>query len=191
VTFLKNIPATNAPDDELVQSYRSTGDLNILSELYQRYMDLVYGVCLKYFKDPEPAKDSVLAIFEELVTKLRKHEVSNFKGWLFQVSKNHCLMILRSEKKFSKAQVDVSLMQNEETVHLNGELEKEENFKQLQYCMDQLVAEQKNILELFYLQQKCYNDIVAETGIEWNKVRSFIQNGRRNLKICMDKQLSK
>ena len=191
MTFLKNIPATNAPDDELVQSYRSTGDLNILSELYQRYMDLVYGVCLKYFKDPEPAKDSVLAIFEELVTKLRKHEVSNFKGWLFQVSKNHCLMILRSEKKFSKAQVDVSLMQNEETVHLNGELEKEENFKQLQYCMDQLVAEQKNILELFYLQQKCYNDIVAETGIEWNKVRSFIQNGRRNLKICMDKQLSK
>jgi RNA polymerase sigma-70 factor (ECF subfamily) len=190
VTFLKNIPATNAPDDELVQLYRSTGDLKTLSELYQRYMDLVYGVCLKYFKDPEPAKDSVLAIFEELVTKLKKHEVNNFKGWLYQVSKNHCLMILRSEKKFSKAQMDVSLMQNDETVHLNGELEKEENFKQLQFCMDQLITEQKNVIELFYLQQKCYNEIVTLTGIEWNKVRSFIQNGRRNLKICMDKQLS-
>lgn len=191
MTFLKKIPATNAPDDELVQSYKSTGDLKVLAELYQPYMDLVYGVCLKYLKDPEPAKDSVLAIFEELITKLQKHEVNNFKAWLYQLSKNHCLMILRSAKKFMKTQMDVSLMQNEEPVHLNGELEKEENFKQLHYCLGQLVAEQKNVLELFYLEGKCYNEIVSLTGIEWNKVRSFIQNGRRNLKLCMDKQMSK
>ena len=188
--FFKNIPATTAPDEDLIQSYKSTGDLNILSDLYQRYMDLVYGVCLKYLKDSENAKDAVLAIFEELVTKLKKHEVTNFKGWLYQLSKNHCLMILRSEKKFSKAQFDVSLMQNEETLHLNGVLEKEQNFKHLQYCLGQLVAEQKNVLELFYMEGKCYNEIVTITGIDWNKVRSFIQNGRRNLKICMDKQMN-
>lgn len=191
MTFLKNIPVNAAPDDELVHAYKSSGDLKVLAELYQRYMDLVYGVSLKYLKDPENAKDSVLNIFEELMIKLQKHEVNNFKGWLYQLSKNHCLMILRSNKKFTKAQIDVSLMQNEETVHLNGELEKEENFKQLHYCLGQLVAEQKNVLELFYLQGKCYNDIVSLTGIEWSKVRSFIQNGRRNLKICMDKQMSK
>ena len=191
MTFLKNIPVNTAPDDELVQSYKATVDLRVLSELYQRYMDLVYGVCLQYLKDPENAKDSVLMIFEELVIKLQKHEVNNFKGWLYQLSKNHCLMILRSEKKFTKTQMDVSLMQNEEPVHLNGELEKEENFKQLHYCLGQLVAEQKSVLELFYLEEKCYNEIVSLTGIEWNKVRSFIQNGRRNLKLCMDKQMSK
>lgn len=190
MTFLKNIPAANDPDDELVRSYKSTGDLRILSELYQRYMDLVYGVCLKYLKDPEDSKDAVLSIFEELIIKLQKHEVNNFKGWIYQLTKNHCLMKLRSEKKFSKAQIDVSLMQNEETVHLNGVLEKEENFKQLHYCMGQLVAEQKKVLELFYLEGKCYNEIVSITGIDWNKVRSFIQNGRRNLKICMDKQIA-
>ena len=100
-------------------------------------------------------------------------------------------MILRSEQKFRKAQIDVSLMQNEEPVHLNGELEKEDNFKHMHFCLGQLVAEQKNVLELFYLDGKCYNEIVARTGIEWNKVRSFIQNGRRNLKICMDKQMNK
>lgn len=189
--FLKNIPVTNAPDDELVQSYRSTGDLKVLSELYQRYMDLVYGVCLKYLKEPGEAKDAVLSIFEQLISKLQKHEVNYFKAWLYQVSKNHCLMILRSEQKFRKAQIDVSLMQNEEPVHLNGELEKEENFKHMHFCLGQLVAEQKNVLELFYLDGKCYNEIVALTNIEWNKVRSFIQNGRRNLKICMDKQMNK
>jgi len=191
VPFIKNIPATAAPDDELVVSYKTSGDLNILAELYQRYMDLVYGVCLKYLKDPDNAKDSVLAVFEELITKLQKHEVSNFKGWLYQLSKNHCLMILRSEKKFSKVPIDVSLMQNEESVHLNGELDKEQNFRHLQYCLGQLAAEQKNVLELFYLDGKCYNEIVTITGIEWNKVRSFIQNGRRNLKICIEKQMSK
>ena len=154
-------------------------------------MDLVYGVCLKYLKEPGEAKDAVLSIFEQLISKLQKHEVNYFKAWLYQVSKNHCLMILRSEQKFRKAQIDVSLMQNEEPVHLNGELEKEDNFKHMHFCLGQLVAEQKNVLELFYLDGKCYNEIVARTGIEWNKVRSFIQNGRRNLKICMDKQMNK
>ncbi len=190
MTFIKNISTSAVPDDELVLSYKKTRNLEILGELYQRYMDLVYGVCLKYLKDPEIAKDSVLSIFEELVSKLQKHEVSYFKGWLYQLSKNHCLMILRSEKKFSKAQIDVSLMQSEEMVHLNGELEKEENFKHMHYCIGQLQSEQKAVLELFYLNGKCYNEIVSQTGIEWNKVRSFIQNGRRNLKICMEKQMN-
>ena len=187
--FLKNISTQTTTDDELVHLYKASGDLKILSELYQRYMELVYGICLKYLKEPDNAKDEVMSIFEELVIKLQKHEVTNFKSWLYQLSKNHCLMILRSDKKFSKAAVDISLMQNEEMVHLNGELEKEEHFKQLHYCLGQLVTEQKQVLELFYLEEKCYNEIVAITKIEWNKVRSFIQNGRRNLKICMDKQM--
>lgn len=186
--FLKTISTNAASDNELVQAYRSDNNMASLSELYQRYMELVYGVCLKYFKDPEEAKDAVLNIFEELVTKLHKYEISNFKGWLHQLTKNHCLMKLRSDKKFSKAQIDISLVQNEETVHLNGMLEKEEHFNQLAYCLGQLSHEQKSVLELFYLQGKCYNEIVTATGIEWNKVRSYIQNGKRNLKICMDKK---
>lgn len=162
--------------------------MQVLGELYQRYMELVYGVCLKYLKDSENAKDSTLNIFEELITKLQRHEVENFKSWLYQVAKNHCLMHLRSEKKFSKTNVDISLMQNEETVHLNGELDKEENFQQLSYCLGQLAAEQRKAVELFYLEGKCYKEIAEETGIDWNKIRSYIQNGRRNLKICMEKQ---
>ena len=191
MTFLKNIPASDAPDDELVEAYKSSGKLEVLTELYQRYIDLVYGVCLKYLKDEENAKDAVLNIFEELVGKLKKYPVTHFKAWLFQLAKNHCLMSMRAGKKFSKAQIDVSLMQNEDPVHLNGVMEKEEHLNQMHLCLQQLVAEQKTTVELFYLQNKCYNEIAAITGIEWSKVRSFIQNGRRNLKNCMDKQLSK
>ena len=186
--FVKNIAASSLTDSELVAQYKQSKDLQLLGDLYQRYMDLVYGVCLKYLRDDENAKDSTLAIFEELIVKLQKYEVENFKSWLYQLAKNHCLMLLRSEKKFVKTNIDPALMQNEETVHLNGELEKEENFRQLNFCLEQLNKDQKTILELFYLQGKCYNEIVELTGIEWNAVRSYIQNGRRNLKLCIEKQ---
>ena len=190
LSFLKNISASELPDDELVEKYKATSDLQVLSDLYQRYMELVYGVCLKYLKDEEEAKDAVINIYEELVGKLQKYPVNNFKPWLYQLAKNHCLMKLRSDKKFTKVQMDVSFMQNEETVHLNAVMEKEEHFNQLDFCMDQLVSEQKAVVTLFYLEGKCYNEITTITGIEWKNVRSFIQNGRRNLKICMDKQIS-
>lgn len=154
-------------------------------------MELVYGVCLKYLKHPENARDSVMTIFEELVVKLQKHEVENFRAWLYTLSKNHCLMRLRSEKKQPQVNFDVELVQSEENLHLNGELEKEENFKKLDYCLGQLPAEQRKAIELFYLQGKCYNEIVEQTGMEWNRVRSYIQNGRRNLKLCMDSAKTK
>jgi RNA polymerase sigma factor (sigma-70 family) len=185
--FLRNISSAEN-DQYLLQEYKTSGDLKILGELYQRYMDLVYGVCLKYVKEPEDAQDCVLNIFEELVTKLRRYEVENFKSWLHQLAKNHCLMRLRSEKGKTTVKIDMAIMQSEENVHLNGELEKEQNFKQLEYCLGMLTPEQRKGIELFYLQGKCYNEIVEITGMEWNKVRSFIQNGRRNLKICMDER---
>ena len=164
--------------------------MTVLGELYQRYMELVYGVCLKYFKEPESAKDSVIQIFEELVSKLKKHEVDNFKGWLHQVAKNHCLMQLRTPKNLKTVEFKTEFVQNEENVHLNGVLEKEENFQKLEYCLGTLISDQQEAIRLFYLESKCYNEIVEITGQEWNHVRSCIQNGRRNLKICMDKNES-
>jgi RNA polymerase sigma factor (sigma-70 family) len=191
LAFLKNIPASQSTDSELVLAYKRSADIKILGELFQRYMELVYGVCLKYLKQPENAQDSVISIFEELVVKLQKHEVDNFKSWLYTLAKNHCLMRLRSEKKQPFVSFDVELMQSDENVHLNGELEKEANFKKLDYCLGQLQEEQRTVIELFYLQGKCYNEIAETTGIEWNKVRSYIQNGRRNLKLCMDSPKTK
>ncbi|HEV8283784.1 MAG TPA: sigma-70 family RNA polymerase sigma factor [Chitinophagaceae bacterium] len=185
--FLKNISANLLTDTELVLSYKQTGDLQVLGQLYQRYMDLVYGVCLKYFKDSEKAKDAVMQIFEELITKLKKHEVEYFRSWLYQLAKNHCLMQLRTPKNLKTVAIPESLMQSEENVHLNGVLEKEENFQRLEYCLTTLSEDQRKAVQLFYLEGKCYNEIVELMGQEWNQVRSFIQNGRRNLKICMEK----
>jgi RNA polymerase sigma factor (sigma-70 family) len=187
VAFLKKISTNTLTDKELIALFKQSEDMAVLGELYQRYMDLVYGVCLKYFKEPETAKDSVIHIFEELVTKLKKHEVDNFKGWLHQVAKNHCLMQLRTPKNLKIVEFKAEFVQNEENVHLNGVLEKEENFQKLEYCLGTLTDDQRSAIRLFYLEGKCYNEIVEMTGQDWNFVRSCIQNGRRNLKICMEK----
>jgi RNA polymerase sigma factor (sigma-70 family) len=189
LAFLRNILSTDQSDTELVLAYRQSGDLKVLGELYQRYMELVYGVCLKYLKEPELAQDAVMQIFEELVSKLKKHEVENFRGWLHQVAKNHCLMQLRTPKNLKTVALPPLLMQNEEDVHLNGVMEKEENFQKLENCIASLSDEQRTMIKLFYLEGKCYNEIVEITGLEWNHVRSSIQNGRRNLKLCMEKKL--
>jgi RNA polymerase sigma factor (sigma-70 family) len=189
VTFLKNIPANALPDKELVNLFRTSRNMEVLAVLFQRYMDLLYGVCLKYLKQPEAAKDAVMQIFEELVAKLPKHEVDNFKSWLYTLAKNYCLMQLRTPKNLKTTEFKAESMQLEEEAHLNGIQLKEENLQKMERCLETLSVEQKKAVELFYLQNKCYKEIADVTGIEWNKVRSFIQNGRRNLKICMERNV--
>lgn len=189
MTFLKNIKTNDATDKELIAAYKSSSDPVYVSTLYQRYMDLVFGVCLKYFKDGERSKDAVMDIYEELCKKLKLHEVDNFKGWLQVLARNYCLMQLRSPRNMKTTEFNADFMQSNQTTHLeNGILEKEENFKKLEECMEQLTAEQKQSIELFFQEKKCYNEIAAITGYEWSKVRSYIQNGKRNLKLCMEER---
>lgn len=188
MAFLKNIAHNELPDKDLADRFRTTGDMEVLAVLFQRYMDLLYGVCLKYLKSPETAKDAVMQIFEELVQKLPKHEVDNFKSWLYTLAKNHCLMQLRTPKNLKTVEFKTESMQLEEDAHLNGVLAKEENLQKMEQCLQTLSEEQRVTVQLFYLQNKCYKEIAEATGLEWNKVRSLIQNGRRNLKICMEKQ---
>ena len=193
MSFISNIPsATGAQgqqdDQELVAAYRSSSDLNVLAQLYQRYLDLLFGVCLKYLSEPEAAKDAVMDIFEELAHKLLKHEVDYFRGWLYKLAKNHCLMKLRSSGRTKVQSFDPESMQSAEEWHLKDRIEKEDQLDRLSKCIGTLSADQKMVVELFYLQNKAYKEIETMTGIEWNKVRSHVQNGRRNLKICMERQ---
>lgn len=186
MAFIREKERNLYSDAELTELYRKDGDLNVLALLYQRYMDLVYGVCLKYLKDPETSKDAVINIYEELIGKLKQHEVTNFKSWLYTLSRNHCLMQLRKEKGHATVEISDHFMQNEEMLHLDAVNQKEEQLNSMEKCLEQLSSEQKTCVTLFYLEGKCYNDITEQTGIEWNKVRSYIQNGRRNLKLCME-----
>ncbi len=188
MSALKVIHGEQRSDVELVQQYKQTSDLQVLGTLYQRYMELVYGVCLKYFKDPEESKDAVMNIFEELIQKLLLYDVENFRSWLHVLAKNHCLMLLRKKGKVKTIDLDPSLMQSGEELHHNGVLEKEQRLTLMEDCMETLPKDQRRSVELFYLKNKCYHEIAEMTGLEWNKVRSQIQNGKRNLRLCMEKK---
>jgi RNA polymerase sigma-70 factor (ECF subfamily) len=152
-----------------------------------RYADLVYGVCVKYLKDQDVAKDAVMNIYEVLTNKLLQHSPEYFKNWLYVLAKNWCLMQLRREKGKGFLELPDSFMQIEDYSHLENVLAKEKHLNNLENCIEQLNVEQQQTIKLFFLEEKCYNEITEMTGLDWNKVRSLIQNGKRNLKICMDK----
>ena len=187
MAFLKHI-SSQTPDSELVSQYRETGGLPVLGELYQRYMELVYGVCLKYLEDPEDAKDAVLNIFEELVTKLQRHEVENFKSWLYTLAKNHCLMKLRSTNGKILKEITHDTIADAETDR-HELLENEKTYTLLEEAMEELNAEQRQCVTLFYLQKKSYSQISEETGFSPMQVKSYIQNGKRNLKIGLERKI--
>ncbi len=173
-------------DSELLAVYRSADDIGALGDLYARYTSLVYGVCVKYLKDREESRDAVMQIFEKLVTTLREHDVEHFRSWLYVTARNHCLMQLRTRKGRYFEEISADLMENEVSWHPDDGPELEANLSKLEDCIRQLAPEQQTCVSLFYLQQKCYKEIVTATGYDDNKVKSYIQNGKRNLRICME-----
>jgi RNA polymerase sigma-70 factor (ECF subfamily) len=177
-------------DAEYLAAYQASGDLNVLGELYERNMEMVFAVCYKYLRDEEESKDATMEIFEQLIADLKKHQVNNFKSWLHSVARNYCLMQLRA-KKIEVGGLEISeddSMESETFVHQIDEgIDLEEDLQKLENCISKLEHEQKSCVELFYLQEKCYKDIAEQTGFDLNKVKSYIQNGKRNLKICMEK----
>jgi len=176
-------------DSHLLQEYFESGALEILGTLFNRYIHLVYGVCLKYIKDREESKDAVNQIFEKLIIEIPKFEIQNFRSWLYVVTKNHCLMEIRkhqSEKKqFEKFSADFYM----ESTNISHPIDEDRDSnleKRLQECIEKLKKEQQKCVQLFYYGQKCYQEIASHMGIEEKKVKSYIQNGKRNLKICIE-----
>lgn len=179
-------------DDELIKEFSFSGDLEVLGELYSRYMHLVYGVCLKYLKDREESMDSVMQIFEKLIADIPKQEILNFRSWLHVVTRNYCLMHLRSKKsedeKLREMMIDPgNFMENSCELH---PIDREEidTDKALADCIEQLKEVQKACIKKFYFDSKCYNEIAKDLGTDEIKVKSHLQNGKRNLKLCLEKK---
>jgi RNA polymerase sigma-70 factor, ECF subfamily len=180
----------SSTDDELIASYKKTGDNSLVGELYKRYSHLVYGVCLKYLKNEEESKDAVLQIFEKLLTDLKKHEVANFKSWLHSVARNHCLMFLRKQQtKQKRVNEYEAVYEHEEAFSapfaVHEKIEKEKILTDLEKAITTLKEEQRICIELFFLQEKCYNEVADVTGFTIKQVKSYIQNGKRNLANTM------
>jgi RNA polymerase sigma-70 factor (ECF subfamily) len=181
----------DSTDEDLLRQFQRTGSLDTLGELYSRYMHLVYGVSLKYLEDRDEAKDTVMQIFEKLASDLPGQEVRNFKSWLYVLTKNQCLMQIRSQKseagRMEKYKIEQEFMESGQDLH---PLDKEDHSVEdaLKKCIEHLKNEQKQCIELFYYEKLCYQEIAALLKIDEKKVKSYLQNGKRNLKICLERK---
>jgi len=173
----------SSSDEEILKVYRHTQDVAAWAALYERYMHLVYGVCMNILRDKKKSEDASMYLFESLPELILRYKIEHFKSWLFTVTRNHCYLI---EKKTIRERHTAYQFLSE----ANGEETEESNavhaMDHLPSCLEILKNEQYQCVELFYLQQKSYQEIVEITGFSLNKVKSYIQNGKRNLRNCLE-----
>jgi RNA polymerase sigma-70 factor (ECF subfamily) len=180
-------------DEALLEAYRKLGEPEYLAELYRRHLHLALGVCMKYLKDAAAAQDAVADVFEKLAKDLRDREVEQFKPWLYTVTKNHCLQLLRKEqvqvgRTKEYTQFLESVMETEVEPHLHKEDEKELLLQRLETSIEALNPDQRQCIVLFYIEGKSYKEIVDQMGLTDMQVKSHIQNGKRNLKNLIEKR---
>lgn len=174
-------------DNELLAHFYRDGNNEWLGILLERYTYLLLGVCMKYLKNEEESKDAVQQIFLKAITELSKYKVDYIKSWLYMVAKNHCLMKLRDKHVFVPAEEQKGLTSQE--IDKDVFIEKENTLSLLENALEELNGEQKTCVTLFYLQKKSYQEIVDQTGFTLLQVKSHIQNGKRNLKIMVEKKM--
>lgn len=174
-------------DQELLEQFYQLHDPDCLGELLRRYTILLMGLCMKYFKNQEQARDAVQQVFLKVLTELPKTKVVFFKSWLYMVTKNHCLMELRKSHHLVNLEESDHTIPAEES-ELDIIIEKEKNLTLLRQSIGSLNKEQQVCITLFYLQNKSYEEIANLTGYTMMQVKSYIQNGKRNLRILIEKQ---
>lgn len=178
-------------DIQLVTLYKETGDKSIVGELYKRYTRFAFSICMKYLRDEEASKDAVMQVFEKLFLDLKRHQITNFKSWLHTVLKNHCLHIIRDNAyKLTKEKEAVdsyeNLVENQFNLYQDNDNGFDEKIDNLEMELCNLSHEQRSCIELFYLKDKCYQEVAEITGYTMNQVKSHIQNGKRNLKLSLE-----
>lgn len=177
-------------DSSVLQAFLDTGDMKHIGHLYKKYHLMVYGVCLKYLKEPDTAMDASMEIFESMHLLIKKHEITHYKAWLHRVAANHCLMQLRKAKLPVEYHDDWALEDDKYDAYDDTSdtavLDKEASLVKMEDCMQQLKEHQRICIQLFYMQEKSYQEIMAETQLGFKEVKSFLQNGKLNLKKCME-----
>lgn len=186
---MNNKNSQELTDEELLERYKSDENSHWIGILFDRYAILLLGMCMKYLKNEEDARDSVQQIFLKVLADINKHKVQYFRAWIYQVARNHCLMQLRKKQQVRQEEVSEKHLNNptEQEEDKSKFVEKDNLLENMQQALEQLNPEQRDCVKLFYLQKLSYQEIVAQTGYSLLQVKSYIQNGKRNLKLLLSK----
>ena len=188
--FVSGDKYQNITDQQLLEHFYADHNNEWLGILLQRYTLLLLGVCMKYLKNEDDAKDSVQQVFLKVIQELQKYKVDYFKSWLYMVAKNHCLMKLRDRQGKITMEINdrLSARAGEETDR-DKFFQNDHAIELMENALKELNPEQLQCVTLFYLRKKSYQEISEVTGYNMLQVKSYIQNGKRNLKILIEKKL--
>jgi len=176
-------------DEELLALFYADKNNYWLGILLERYTLLMLGVCLKYLKNVEDAKDAVQQVCTQIIADLKRHEVQHFKAWLLVVTRNHCLMQYRKKDTKNNLEFTDNLIVEDAQINKEERWLKEVTLDTIKESMNVLIDAQRICIDLFYLQEKSYKEIMASTGFDFKQVKTHIQNGKRNLKLIVLQQL--
>jgi RNA polymerase sigma-70 factor (ECF subfamily) len=180
---------SHTSDNELLEHYYQSGDQQWLGILLERYTLLLLGVCMKYLKNEEEARDAVQQVFLKTLTEAPRYKIEYFKSWIYMVAKNHCLMKLRNKNQRFTKELHEEIAIEQEPIHQQDYIANELTYSTLENCLQELNAEQKQCVTLFYLEKNSYQQIMDKTGFNGMQVKSYIQNGKRNLRLLVEKKL--
>ncbi len=179
-------------DEALLKHYKQSGDKELFADLFKKHVTAVYGTCLFYLQDKDEAQDATMQLFEKMMLDLNSREITNFKGWLSFVVRNHCISLIRKNKttyknikSYYEFEYEDSTYEAEEKI---ASVSDDVLLEEMKNCLPMLKEKQKICVELFYLQNKSYQDIANETSLSLNEIKSHIQNGKRNLKLLIEEQ---
>lgn len=180
-------------DSELLQHYRKSAESKWLGWLFERYSLLVFGVCMKYLRNAADAQDATQHVFEKALSEVGKYEIPFFKSWIYSVAKNHCLMQIRSKSSKPSTtdefpeETSADLLTDQELKMREMLMEKQSH--ELIAALKELSHDQQVCIQLFYLEKLSYHEIETKTGYSFSQVKSHIQNGKRNLRIILEKKI--
>ncbi|WP_160712675.1 RNA polymerase sigma factor [Chitinophaga solisilvae] len=187
---MNNSEIQQLTDQELLQRFKADNNSEWIGVLFDRYAVLLLGMCMKYLKNEEDARDAVQQIFLKVLSDINRHEIQFFRAWIYQVAKNYCLMQLRQQHMKYKEEITdknagaLEAEQEDQQLHQQKDL----LLENMEQAMNLLNPEQRTCVQLFYLQKKSYQEIADQTGYSLLQVKSYIQNGKRNLKLLLEKQ---
>jgi RNA polymerase sigma-70 factor (ECF subfamily) len=191
LTIVNHDPYQHITDQELLNRFYADGNKEWLGALLSRYTLLLFGVCMKYLKQEEESKDCVQQIFVKIITELPKYRVTYFKSWIYTIARNHCLMKLRDQHGRKIELSENMLADWDDTSGKSRHQEKDRMLQLMSESLEELGEDQKRCILLFYLEKRSYQEIVDITGYTLMQVKSHIQNGKRNLKLLIERKTSK
>ena len=176
--------ASNISDNELLQMYFKTDNLDYIGILFKRYTRILIGVSLKYTSDLHHAEDVVQQVFIKFLDAVHP-QIANVGGWLYQMTKNESINFTKKQGRQQIQHLEREEYHLSDTTddEIKALLYKEHQSELLMAAISELKSDQRKAIECFYFHNLSYEQIAVQNNWSIGEVKSYIQNAKRNLKI--------